>query len=370
MTYAPQSSPGPRRLPAFPARSAVALLTLAAWLPLSSLAAQDQRTLAAESRVFAQPGGASLGLVTKGSSFGSRRADGPAVELLIDGWIFARSVGATNRDGFNLEVTQPGGQNLRTNASPTGQVVARLARGVLLQKVDADGRGWVHVRRYAWVPTASLQPVPGTVAAAPPPANPPASGPKPAPRQDSSAAPDVPLAAAPLGSGGTDRGEISRATPLMAAPGGATAATLPGGTQVRVLARAGDWTQVAISGGVRSGDVGPPADQAQVGVSAAQVRANPAQYVGKVLEWRLQVISVMVADELRPEIPPGRSYLLTRGPLPEPGFVYVVLPPDQVDRFRKVDPLKELTFRVQVRAASTKYLPNPVVDLLQVVAGS
>lgn len=367
MTYAPQSSPGPRRLPAFPARSAAALLALAALVPFSSLAAQAQRTLAAERRIFAAPGGASLGLVPKGISFASRRTDGSAVELLVDGWIFARSVGATNRDGFDLQVTQAGGQNLRANASPTGQIVARLARGVLLEKVDADGHGWVHVRRYAWVPTAGLEPLPSAAVAT---VNPPSAPSRPAPRQDSSAAPDVPLPAAPVGSGGTDRGEIARATPLMAAPGGATAATLPAGTEVRVLARAGDWTQVAVSGWVHSGDVGAPTDQAQVGVSAAQVRANPAQYVGRVVEWRLQIISVMVADELRPEIPPGRSYLLTRGPLPEPGFVYVVLPPDQVDRFRKLEPLKELTLRVQVRAAATKYLPNPVVDLLQVVAGS
>ena len=35
-------------------------------------------------------------------------------------------------------------------------------------------------------------------------------------------------------------------------------------------------------------------------------------------------------------MPPGQPYLLTRGPLPEPGFVYVTIPPDQVDRFRSL----------------------------------
>ena len=162
---------------------------------------------------------------------------------------------------------------------------------------------------------------------------------------------------------------MARASSLTVVPGGANAASMPQGTQVQVVTRAGDWTQVSVTGWVRSSDLAPMPDQAMVGVSAAEVRANPAQYVGRALEWRLQLVSIMVADELRPEIPAGRSYLLTRGPLPEAGFVYVVLPPDQVDRFRKLEPLKELMLRVQVRAASTKYLPNPVVDLLQVVAG-
>jgi hypothetical protein len=367
VTYAPQSSPGPRRLPAFPTRPAAALLALAALIPFHSGSAQERQTIAAPTRVYATAGGASLGLLPPGSGFTSRRTDGASVELLVEGWIFARSVGATDRDGFDLEVTQPGGQNLRASASAAAPVVARLARGVLLQKVEADGHGWVHVRRYAWVPRSALKAPPAPAPAA---AKPAAGSPTSGGGTDSAARPDVPLAPAPIGSGNTDRGEVARATPLMAAPGGATATELPAGTEVRVLARAGDWTQVAVSGWVHSSDLGAPSDDAQVGVSAAQVRANPAQYIGKLVEWRLQVISVMVADELRPEIPAGRSYLLTRGPLPEQGFVYVVLPPDQVDRFRQLAPLKELTLRVQVRAAATRYLPNPVVDLVQVVAGS
>ncbi|HEV2291912.1 MAG TPA: hypothetical protein VGR60_08745 [Gemmatimonadales bacterium] len=167
----------------------------------------------------------------------------------------------------------------------------------------------------------------------------------------------------------SDRQQMARAATLTVGPGGATAASLPQGSEVRVVTRAGDWTQVSVTGWVRTSDLAPLPDQAMVGVSAAEVRADPARYVGRVVEWRLQFVSIMVADELRPEIPAGRSYLLTRGPLPEAGFVYVVLPPDQVERFRKLEPLKELTLRVQVRAASTRFLPNPVVDLLQVVTG-
>lgn len=368
MTHRPQSSPGPRRLPACSAlRHALLFGVAAAFLP-GIAAAQEPRTLARESRIHATPGGASLGLVTKGSTLASRRVNGTTIELQLDGWIFARSVGGTSRDGFDLEVIHPGGENLRASAAANARIVARLARGALLQKVEADGHGWVHVRRYAWVPAASLRPLPVAATVTPgsaPTSSAPTSSERPA--AAAPAAPPKPLPAVTLAP--SDREQMARASTLTVVPDGAAAASVTPGAEVQVVTRAGDWTQVSVTGWVRTADLAPMPDQALVGVSAAEVRANPAQYVGRILEWRLQLVAVMVADELRPEIPAGRSYLLTRGPLPEAGFVYVVVPPDQVARFQKLEPLKELTLRVQVRAASTKYLPNPVVDLLQVVAG-
>jgi hypothetical protein len=102
-------------------------------------------------------------------------------------------------------------------------------------------------------------------------------------------------------------------------------------------------------------------------VSAAEVRANPERYVGQVLDWQLQLVSIQTADELRPEMPQGQTYLLTRGPLPEPGFVYVMIPRDQSQRFRALGPLAELTLRLRIRAARSKYLATPVAELLAVV---
>ena len=76
------------------------------------------------------------------------------------------------------------------------------------------------------------------------------------------------------------------------------------------------------------------------------------------------MIAVQVADELRPEMPPGQPYLLTRGPLPEPGFVYVTIPPERVAEFRALPPLHETVMRVTVKAARTRYLATPVVELV------
>jgi hypothetical protein len=76
---------------------------------------------------------------------------------------------------------------------------------------------------------------------------------------------------------------------------------------------------------------------------------------------------VQTADELRPEIPNGAKYLLTRGPLPEPGFVYVIVTDRQLPTFQAATPLQEFTVRGRLRAAQTRYLPTPVLELVQVV---
>jgi hypothetical protein len=136
-----------------------------------------------------------------------------------------------------------------------------------------------------------------------------------------------------------------------------------------VLGRAGEWVRVQLEGWVRAGDVGPPADGAMVGVSAAELRAEPGRYVGQLVEWRIQFIAVQEADELRSELPAGQPFLLTRGPLPEPGFVYVILPRAQVAQFLALPALQELVVHVRIKAPRTKYLTTPVVELSSVVSG-
>jgi hypothetical protein len=85
--------------------------------------------------------------------------------------------------------------------------------------------------------------------------------------------------------------------------------------------------------------------------------------------WRLQVIAVKQADELRGEMPPGQPYLLTRGPLPEPGFVYVTIPAAEAAAFQALPPLTEIVARVSIRAARTRFLTTPVAELVSVISG-
>jgi hypothetical protein len=77
---------------------------------------------------------------------------------------------------------------------------------------------------------------------------------------------------------------------------------------------------------------------------------------------------VQVADELRPEMSPGQPYLLTRGPLPEAGFVYVTVPRAEVAHFKALPPLAELLVRVTIKAPRTRFLATPVVEYVEAVA--
>jgi hypothetical protein len=158
-----------------------------------------------------------------------------------------------------------------------------------------------------------------------------------------------------------------RSTALTLEPEGAELATLQPGASGQVIGRNGEWVQVQVQGWVREADLSEPASAALPGVTVAQVRANPGKYVGQLLDWRLQFISIQTADELRPEIPNGAKYLLTRGPLPEPGFVYVIVTGQQLPTFEAASPLQEFTVRGRLRAAQTRYLPTPVLELVQVM---
>ena len=127
--------------------------------------------------------------------------------------------------------------------------------------------------------------------------------------------------------------------------------------------------KVQVEGWIPADAVASSDSAALVGVSAAEVHAEPARFIGQTLEWRLQVIAVQTADELRSEMPPGQPYLLTRGPLPEPGFVYVIIPSSQAATFRALPPLQEVVLRVAIRAARTRFLTTPVAELVSVVSG-
>jgi hypothetical protein len=163
--------------------------------------------------------------------------------------------------------------------------------------------------------------------------------------------------------------EVAHSAPLFAQPGGGQLSDLAAGASGRVLSQSGEWVRVQFEGWVRESDLKPGTGAALVGVTAAEVRANPDRYVGQTVEWRTQFISIQKPDPLRSELLEGQPFLLTRGPLPEPGFVYVIVGNNQLEQFRAVPALQELTLRVTIRAPRTKYLATPVVELVSVVSG-
>lgn len=264
--------------------------------------------------------------------------------VTLDGWIIKTSLGPTAIPGFDVAVSKAPSENLR--ATPAGAVIAHLAAGFALDKIGEQDR-WVHVRRSGWVKTSSLAAIMNAV-------RPPASNP-PLPTR----APDTtPTPVDPA------RVLSARQTTLYRAPDGASDAALTAGAPLRVLGRTADWTRVELEGWVKTADLQAAPPGVLVGVSAAELRAEPDRYVGQALRWTLQVIAVRTADDLRPDIPTGSTYLLARGPVPEHGFVYVVVPDAQRTAVQALAPLATIQSTVRVRTGRSKFVGNPVVDLV------
>ncbi len=351
-------------------------------------AAQEEQALSAPANLHKEPEGVPLVSLPAGAPVETGRVRGGWNEATVEGWIVTTSTERTRRDGFDLVVTPDEGENLRR--SPNGPVVGRVREGTLLERVGQKGK-WTRVRRNGWIPrkaigtektekterterkrgtgrvdsrivtTAATE----TAEAAPPVQQPAASK----PRGPAAAGGASPSAAPPAPPGGLERIQTARETPLGAAPEGGTIGALQGGTPARVVARSGDQVKVQVEGWIPADAIAPTDSGALVGVSAAEVHADPGRFVGQTVEWRVQVIAVKRADELRGEMAPGQPYLLTRGPLPEPGFVYVSIPPAQVAEFEALPALHELVLRVTIRAARTRFLMTPVAELVSVVSG-
>jgi hypothetical protein len=353
VSYAPQSSPGLARLPACIA---------ACFLFATPLAAQQEDALTAPAELHREPEGTPLVSLPAGAPVETGEVKGGWREATVEGWVFTSSTSPTRRDGYDLVVTPNNGENLRR--SPNGPILGHMREGTLLEKLSVKGK-WTRVRRDGWVPRRAVAtkqtPAPST------PSRPEAAlqGQTPAakPPAQSSAAP--PSKSAP----GGEPMVLWKQTALAAGPDGATLAMVQSGVPARIVARAPGWVKVQLDGWVREDDVKASEAGAEEGVTAEEVRASPDRYVGQTVQWRVQLIAVQSADELRTEMSSGQPYLLTRGPLPEPGFVYVTIPAERVAEFRALPPLRELVLRVTIKAARTRYLNTPVAELVSVVSG-
>lgn len=324
-------------------------------LLLSRADAQERRTIGTATTFHKDPNGTVLASLPVGTAFASGTVQGGWIGLTLDGWVPSSAVQASSRDGFDLVVSARNGQELR--AAPDGNVLARLRYGVLLERVGTRGN-WVHVRRAGWTVRSALRADRGgqgrTGADA-------AADSAEIRRADSARA-VLERDTTPV-TEGRGRVETLRAAAIHTAPQSGRVGSLAEGAPVRVVTRAGEWVRVQVDGWMKAEDLSEQSREVLVGVSAAELRADPDRFVGQEVQWRVQYIALRTADELRPELPAGEPYLLVRGPLPEAGFVYVMIPRDAVERFRALQPLANLTIRAVVRAPRTRHLPTPIVEL-------
>ena len=235
---------------------------------------------------FQEPDGKRLAQVPRGVVVGGGAARGDWQQVTLEGWIFGGSVGPTVRPGFDLAVTRAPDENLRAVPLGTGALVARLNRGFALNKIGDSGR-WVHVRREGWMKRDALEPVAAAASSASASRSDTAQG-------GSIAGPRPGGDTIPVGPVDPSRAQPARRTTLYRAPDGPAAGALAPETPLRVLGRSGggEWTRVQFEGGVKTADLATAPPGVLVGVSAAELRADPQRYVGP------QVVGGLKRDDL------------------------------------------------------------------------
>ena len=294
--------------------------------------------------------GKRLARVARGALLSGGPAQGDWLPVTLEGFIWSKSVGPATQGENDLAVTKDGGENLRDQAQ--GKVVAQLPRGFALQRADSGGGKWTHVRRAGWVSrtvVAVVGQVASTVSAAPAGRD---TAPPPAP------------SAAPVDTAGYQTAVPAQRADLYGSPGGSVTGAVAAPTPLRVLAHSGDWTRVQLEAWVKTSDLASAPPGVLEGVSAAELRADPARYAGQVVRWRLQFVALETADDLRPDIPDGSPYILARGPAPERGFVYVIVPDAKKAAVAALAPLTDIEVTATVRVGKSHYIGNPIVDLL------
>ena len=97
---------------------------------------------------------------------------------------------------------------------------------------------------------------------------------------------------------------------MLDAPDGDARGALQAGAPLTVLERSGEWVRVQTEGWIKETDLRPSEGGILFGVSGTDVRAQPEEFVGKLLEWTIQYVSIQVGDGVRREIPEGQQYML------------------------------------------------------------
>src|SRR6266480_4164935 len=132
--------------------------------PATSQVASRYRVSADNAWFYQDVAGRRIARLARGAVLAGGATRNDWMQVMLEGWIFATSVGRSDRPDFDLLVTRAPNENLR--AAPAGPLVAELAQGFGLKRAtppDSAGR-WVHVTRQGWVQRSALAPLADIVA--------------------------------------------------------------------------------------------------------------------------------------------------------------------------------------------------------------
>lgn len=328
------------------------MVVVVGWSLAPGAAIGQSVRVAAEQEAFHQTaGGKRLGTVMRDTELRVTGRQGPWTEVVLEGWVWSRSVAPSGRQGFDLVVSEAGGENLRT--APGGRIAARLFQGFLLERVE-EGDQWIRVRRTGWIQAAALASAEGG-----------------SPLPDSGAAAENGPGVAGLE--GADGGEEERVlvgstvVQLRTSPEGADTlgAARPGADLVVVERRRG-WARVRLEGWVPAADLTAVPDSMVVEATAADLKANPDRYAGRRVRWEVQFISLERAEAPRSDFYEGEPFILARAPDPSEGFVYLAVPQGLLPEVREVDPLQTIGVLARVRTGRSALMGAPVLELLAI----
>ncbi len=303
------------------------------------VAAGTVRLNIAEENLRSSPNGPRIAIVLGPA----RLAAGPAYErwrpVTLSGWIAAGGVTTTSAEGYDLVVDEPDSEIL---AAPAGTAIARAPEGLLLDEVERRD-GWVHVTRSAWLWNESLTAV-----------RPEAPAPAPAP-------PPSPASVA------SDPASTITGRTILDEPDGDAIASVAPAARMEILSREGDWTRVRVEGWISTPDAGVQSGPLQ-NLSLTKLKAEPVRYQGTELVWDAQFVALQQADSIRADLVAGEWYILARDPNGVAGFVYIVVPTDELPEASSLYPLQHFTFHGRVRSGSSRITGHPVIDLLEITS--
>ncbi|HSW28296.1 MAG TPA: hypothetical protein VLH75_02270 [Longimicrobiales bacterium] len=317
-----------------------------AWAGSPTSAQSTARARAAEN-VRREPNGDVVARVEAGATMAVVGRRDRWLEVDVEAWVWERSLQATDREGFDLVVSEPQGENLRD--APSGNVVGRVGRGTLLSRVERRP-GWIKVRRRAWIWSASVVETSSPAAA------------RPAGRAAATAAPTP--AARPVAFVPAD----ARGAVVLTAPAGDTVARVAPGTELEVVAREGSWVRVRVEGWTwlppRDSVAAQPAGAPAAALKPQDLASDPTAHRGRVVNWELQFISLERAEKVRTDFFEGEPFLLTRYGGADGPFVYVAIPADRAGEMEGLVPLERLRVTGRVRTGASSLTGTPIIDLV------
>lgn len=150
---------------------------------------------------------------------------------------------------------------------------------------------------------------------------------------------------------------------LRDAPSSAIIGAVQKATTVTVVARDHGWTRVRLEGWVPDSLLAPADTTFRAGLSAADIRADPASARGKTVVWNVQFLALQTADPLRHGLEDGEPYILAKGPNLENALSYLVVPPSLLGTARALQPLQWITVTARVRDGKSDPVGIPILDI-------